>query len=76
VVHRVVASAAVAHPGVLADQWVDDWCSCVRCSEDETSIILKNLKNRGKSEIIFLTNSFVINMSLRASGLARLVSYG
>jgi hypothetical protein len=30
----------------------------------------------GKSEIIFLANSFVIYMSLRTSGLARLVFYG
>jgi hypothetical protein len=39
VVHHAVAPMAVAHSEVLADQWVDDRCSCVRCGEYKSSII-------------------------------------
>jgi hypothetical protein len=37
--HWVVTPGAVAHSEVPADQRVDDWCSCVRCGECESSII-------------------------------------
>jgi hypothetical protein len=36
---RAVTPVAVAHSKVPGDQRVDDWCSCVLCSECEPSII-------------------------------------
>jgi hypothetical protein len=40
-VHRAVTPGAVEHFEVPANQWADDWCSCVRYGKCEPSIIYK-----------------------------------
>jgi hypothetical protein len=47
-VRRAVTLGVVLHFDVPVDQQVGSWCSCVRCSECEPSIILK----REEHEII------------------------
>jgi hypothetical protein len=45
-VRQAVPPEVVAHVDMPADQWVDDWCSCVRYGKCEPSIIEKETSMR------------------------------